>query len=120
MHHAEATERHVAVTDWFHAQWLAVGIGILLLCAADALLTLTLIAHGATEINPLMDPLVQGSGHSFAYWKIGLTVDGCAGAHLAGPCSFMGQGGRNDPLRGSGGLCRPGGVTSYFFYVTSP
>ena len=70
------TERHFAVTDWFHAQWLVVGIGILLLCAADALLTLTLISHGATEINPLMAPLVKGSGHSFGYWKFGLTAMG--------------------------------------------
>ena len=69
-------ERHFAVTDWFHAQWLAVGIVILLLCAADALLTLTLIARGASELNPLMDPLVRGSGHGFAYWKIGLTSMG--------------------------------------------
>jgi hypothetical protein len=69
-------ERHFAVTDWFQAHWLAVGIGILLLCAADALLTLTLISRGAIEINPLMDPLVHGSGHGFAYWKIGLTSMG--------------------------------------------
>ena len=70
------TERHFAVTDWFHAQWLVVGISILLLCAADALLTLTLISHGAMEINPLMAPLVKGSGHSFGYWKFGLTAMG--------------------------------------------
>ena len=70
------TERHFAVTDWFHAQWLVVGISILLLCAADALLTLTLISNGAVEINPLMAPLVKGSGHSFGYWKIGLTAVG--------------------------------------------
>jgi hypothetical protein len=70
------TERHFVVTDWFHAQWLIVGIGILLLCAADALLTLTLISNGAAEINPLMAPLVKGSGHSFGYWKIGLTAIG--------------------------------------------
>jgi len=70
------TERHFAVTDWFHAQWLLVGISILLLCVADALLTLTLISHGAVEINPLMAPLVKGSGHSFSYWKIGLTAIG--------------------------------------------
>jgi hypothetical protein len=69
-------ERHFAVTDWFHPQWLAVAIGILVLCAADALLTLVLISHGASEINPLMDPLVRGSGHSFGYWKIGLTAMG--------------------------------------------
>jgi len=70
------TERHFVVTDWFHAQWLIVGIAILLLCAADALLTLSLISNGAAEINPLMAPLVKGSGHSFGYWKIGLTAIG--------------------------------------------
>jgi len=49
---------------------------VLLLSVADAFLTLTLINHGATEVNPFMDPLVRGSGHSFAYWKIGLTATG--------------------------------------------
>jgi hypothetical protein len=70
------TERHVAVTDWFHPQWLALAVTILLLSVADALLTLTLISHGATEVNPFMAPLVKGSGHSFAYWKVGLTAMG--------------------------------------------
>ena len=66
----------MVVTDWFHPQWLAVSIGILLLCGADAILTLTLISHGAIEINPLMEPLVQGSGKLSRYWKIGLTAMG--------------------------------------------
>lgn len=70
------TERFIVVTDWFHPQWLAVAIGILLLCCADAFLTLTLIVHGANEINPVMAPLVEGSGHAFAYWKVGLTTLG--------------------------------------------
>jgi hypothetical protein len=69
-----STERHAAVTDWFHPQWLAVGMVVLLLSVADAILTLTLLSHGASEINPFMKPLVSGSGHSFAYWKIGLTA----------------------------------------------
>lgn len=64
------------MTDWFHPQWLAVAMMVLLLSFADAILTLTLIAHGASEINPLMDPLVRGSGHGFAFWKIGLTALG--------------------------------------------
>ena len=64
------------VTDWFHPQWLAVGMLILLLCGADALLTLTLISRGSVEINPVMDPLVRGSGHSFALWKFVLTSMG--------------------------------------------
>ncbi|HUQ11830.1 MAG TPA: DUF5658 family protein [Steroidobacteraceae bacterium] len=71
-----SAERHTAVTDWFHPQWLAVGITVLLLSLADALLTLTLISHGAIEVNPLMDPLVRGSGRGFAFWKIGLTAVG--------------------------------------------
>src|SRR6185295_3514922 len=71
-----SAERHVVVTDWFHPQWLALTIGILLLCFLDAILTLTLISHGASEVNPLMEPLVTGTGHSFGYWKIGLTAVG--------------------------------------------
>jgi Domain of unknown function (DUF5658) len=68
------TERVVVVTDWFHPQWLACALGVLLLCCLDAFFTLTLINHGASELNPLMDPLVRGSGHGFAYWKVGLTA----------------------------------------------
>jgi len=71
-----SSERHAVVTDWFQAHWLAVAILILLLCGADALLTLTLISRGAVEINPIMDPLVRGSGHSFALWKFVLTSMG--------------------------------------------
>lgn len=70
------TDRHPVMTDWFEPQWLATAIVILLLSVADALLTLTLIAHGASELNPLMEPLVHGSGHGFALWKLGLTAFG--------------------------------------------
>src|SRR3954471_15345772 len=69
-------ERHVVVTDWFQPHWLAITILILLLCSADALLTLSLIARGGQELNPFMDPLVRGSGHAFAVWKFGLTATG--------------------------------------------
>jgi hypothetical protein len=85
------TERHVVITDWFQAQWLAVGIGILVLCAADALLTLTLISHGAVEINPMMDLLVRGSGHSFGYWKLGLTSMGVLMLTLLARVRFWGK-----------------------------
>lgn len=64
------------MTDWFHPQWLAAAMIILLLSSVDALLTLALIARGATEINPFMEPLVRGSGRSFAFWKLGLTSMG--------------------------------------------
>src|SRR3954464_7105412 len=70
------TERHPVVTDWFHPQWLAVGILILLLCSTDALLTLTLLDRGAVEVNPLMAALLGGSGRAFATWKVGMTAAG--------------------------------------------
>jgi hypothetical protein len=85
------TERHIVVTDWFHPQWLAVGMGILLLCATDAILTLTLISHGAVELNPLMQPLVEGSGHSFGYWKMGLTAMGVVVLTLLARVRFWGK-----------------------------
>lgn len=69
-------ERFVVVTDWFQPHWLAIAIGILILCSVDALFTLSLIANGAFEVNPLMDPLVRGSGQGFALWKFGLTAAG--------------------------------------------
>jgi hypothetical protein len=70
------TDSHPAATDWFSPQWLATTILILVLSSADALLTLELVSRGATEMNPFMDPLVSGSGHGFAYWKLGLTAFG--------------------------------------------
>jgi hypothetical protein len=62
--------------DWHHPQWLAVAILIVLLSCVDAGLTLTLIEHGAYEINPLMAPLVGGSALAFTLVKIGLTSGG--------------------------------------------
>ena len=69
-------ERHAVVTDWFHPQWLGVGILILLLCCFDAVLTLTLLNHGAYELNPIMAPLLEGAGWGFVLVKIGLTALG--------------------------------------------
>ncbi len=70
------TDRHPVMTDWFQPQWLATAMIILILSSVDAVLTLELISRGAIEINPLMEPLVRGSGHGFAIWKLGLTSMG--------------------------------------------
>lgn len=70
------TDRHPVITDWFQPQWLVTAIAILLLSAVDALFTLELVARGASETNPLMEPLVHGSGHGFALWKFSLTALG--------------------------------------------
>lgn len=69
-------DRALAAVDRHHPQWLAVALLIVLLSCADAFLTLTLLQHGATEMNPLMAPLVQGSGRAFAFWKLLCTAGG--------------------------------------------
>jgi Domain of unknown function (DUF5658) len=69
-------DRSVTATDWHHPQWLAVTILILLLCSVDAILTLTLIDAGGTELNPFMRSLLLGDGRGFAFWKLGLTSAG--------------------------------------------
>ena len=52
---------------------MLIAVLILLLSISDALLTLTLISHGALEENPMMAPLVRGSAGVFAGVKLGLT-----------------------------------------------
>lgn len=66
----------IAVTDWYAPQLLAAALLILILCVTDALITLTLLGHGAHEANPLMDTLVHGDGRSFVAFKFGLTAVG--------------------------------------------
>jgi Domain of unknown function (DUF5658) len=69
-------DAHPAGIDWHDAHWLGAAVLVVVLCVVDALMTLTLMKHGAQEVNPLMAPLVVGSGHGFAYWKLGLTISG--------------------------------------------
>lgn len=84
-------ERHVVVTDWFHPQWLGVGILILLLCCFDAVLTLTLLNHGAYELNPIMAPLLEGTGRGFALVKVGLTAVGVIFLTVLARLRFFGR-----------------------------
>jgi len=69
-------ERLVSSVDWHDPRWLAVAMLIVLFSCVDAFLTLTLIDHGAYEVNPFMALLVGGSGLAFAMVKIGLTAGG--------------------------------------------
>ncbi len=62
--------------DWYHPWWLAIATLILTLCAGDAVLTVVLISRGAYELNPLLKPLIDGSGALFVGVKIGLTGAG--------------------------------------------
>jgi hypothetical protein len=69
-------ERIVAGVDWHDPQWLAVAMLIVLFSCVDAFLTLTLLDHGAYEVNPIMAALVGGSALAFSLVKIGLTSGG--------------------------------------------
>lgn len=69
-------ERLIAGVDWHDPQWLAVAMLVVLFSCVDAFLTLTLIDHGAYEVNPVMALLVGGSALAFTLVKIGLTAGG--------------------------------------------
>jgi Domain of unknown function (DUF5658) len=71
-----ATEGGFAAVDWHHPQWLAISMLIVLLSCCDAFLTLMLMQQGAYEVNPLMRPLVGGSGLAFALVKVCVTAGG--------------------------------------------
>lgn len=71
-------EHGLGAIDWHHPWWLAVAMLILVLCATDAVLTVILISRGAYEVNPLLAPLIGGSGALFVGVKIGLTGIGVA------------------------------------------
>ena len=66
-------EHGLGAIDWHHPWWLAIATLILAFCAADAVLTVVLISRGAYELNPLLAPLIGGSGVLFALVKVGLT-----------------------------------------------
>jgi len=65
-----------AAIDWHDSRWLAVALLIVILSCVDAFLTLTLLANGAYEANPVMAAFLDGSPQVFALAKIGLTSSG--------------------------------------------
>lgn len=71
-----ATDHHRPVIDWHGPGLLTSSILILLLCAADAFLTLLLLTHGAYEANPVMALFVYDDVRTFAALKMALTGGG--------------------------------------------
>jgi hypothetical protein len=68
-----ATDAGFAAVDWHQSRWLAVALLIVVLSCADAFYTLTLLADGADEVNPVMATLLAGAPLWFGLAKIGLT-----------------------------------------------
>jgi len=69
-------DHHRPLVDWHGELLLTSAIVVLLLCVADALLTLQLLTDGASEVNPFMALLVQRGALSFAIVKLSLTGAG--------------------------------------------
>jgi hypothetical protein len=77
--------------DWHHPQWLAVAMLIIVLSCVDAALTLSLMSHGAYEVNPFMAPIVGGSPLVFTLIKVGLTAGGVVLLTLAARMRAFGR-----------------------------
>ena len=60
-------------TDWYGHGPFAATLIILLLCFADAFLTIVLLSKGAVELNSLMDWLIQKDAHTFTVVKMSMT-----------------------------------------------
>ena len=59
--------------DWYGHWPLAATFSIILLCFADAFLTIVLLSKGAVELNILMDWLIQHDVRTFAVVKMSVT-----------------------------------------------
>ena len=67
-------EDHInSYTDWYGHWPLAATFTIILLCFADAFLTIVLLSKGAVELNGLMDYLIQTNVQLFAVVKMSVT-----------------------------------------------
>ncbi len=81
-----ATDAVYPMIDWHSPRVFALVVTILLLCATDGVLTVTLLANGAIEVNPLMAQFVPHSLGWFAAVKLLLTASGLA---VLAACSRM-------------------------------
>jgi hypothetical protein len=64
------------LVDWHEPHLLFLAIVILLLSVTDAFLTLTLLARGATEANPILAAVLARHPEAFAGIKMALTGSG--------------------------------------------
>jgi len=62
--------------DWYQPGLVFTGVGVLLLSCLDALLTLTLLNHGAYEANQFMAHLLQIGTGTFVTTKVAITSVG--------------------------------------------
>jgi hypothetical protein len=71
--HGRRHGEHHSLVDWHEPHLLFLSLMILLLSVTDAFLTLTLMTHGATEANPVLDYVLSARPELFAVVKMLLT-----------------------------------------------
>lgn len=69
-----ASDQRGVCLDWHPLSLWIVALGILMLSALDAALTLTLVQYGAHEANPLLRPLLEHDVQGFINLKLLLTA----------------------------------------------
>ena len=70
------SDHHGYYVDWYEPRLLAVAVSIFLLCCIDACFTLALLSRGASEVNILMDMLIQWDVDTFVRTKLAMTAAG--------------------------------------------
>jgi len=76
--------------DWHEPRVLYLSLAIVLMCAADALFTLNLLAIGAEEMNILMAALITHDVERFLALKIGVTGASVVLLGIAARRQFLG------------------------------
>jgi hypothetical protein len=76
--------------DWHEPRVLYLVLAIVLMCAADALFTLNLLAIGAEEVNVLMLALIVRDVETFLALKIGVTSLSAVLLAIAARRQFLG------------------------------
>lgn len=66
-------DRRFALLDRFDSGMVTLAVVLMLLSVADSVFTLTLISRGGTEVNPIMNALLQHSVWAFTAVKMMLT-----------------------------------------------
>lgn len=84
-------EHSMSLVDLHDAHLMAVAVGILLLCCADAVLTLDLLRLGAQEANPVMAKLIYFDVTWFVAVKVGLTSLGVIVLVVLSRCRVFGR-----------------------------
>ena len=68
-----SSDTHSAYVDWYEPRLLYITLGVLVLSATDAVMTLNLLQHGSIELNPFMGILIEHDVGLFVFTKLMLT-----------------------------------------------